>query len=199
MIAMHLFIYIVITFLGILSYAIGVWKMLQNKYSPSTFSRIVWVLLAINSFAGLVLSHSSSASILLGAILLLGNVAMCIASFFKGTREMGNLEFICLGLLALSGIIWIFFNAPLVNLIISLGAHFIGAAPTYKKVWFNPKGEDIPFWLLFFLASVLSIYISDATSLKTIILPVYFVFFDGSIVLLALRRFKPSYSIDTPH
>ncbi len=90
---MHTFIFCPIFVLGVSSYAIGVWKMVQNKYSPSFFSRIVWVLFAINSFAGVVLSHSSSSSILLGLILLVGNIAMCILSFSKGTKGMGNLEY----------------------------------------------------------------------------------------------------------
>jgi cation transport ATPase len=187
---MNLSLYVAITVLGLASYVIGVWKMLQNKYAPSTFSRVVWVLLAINSFAGVLLSNSSKASILLAAILLIGNAAVCIVSFAKGTREMGHLEYVCLALLIISGVIWIFFKAPLINLSISLIAHFIGAAPTYKKVWRNPKSENTAFWLLFFLASVLSIFVSDHSSLKTIILPIYFIFFDGSIVLLTLRKYS---------
>lgn len=185
---LHTFIYIIIALLGISSYAAGAWKMLRNKYSPSVFSRIVWVLLAINSFVAVVLS-GSSASILLGAILLLGNIAICIISFSKGTKGMGNLEYICLVLLAISVLIWIFFRAPVVNLVISLAAHFIGAAPTYKKVWLDPKSEDVTFWFLFFLASALSIFVSDYSSLTTILLPIYFAAFDGSILLLAMRRF----------
>ena len=186
---MQIFLLAVITILGVASYVAGVWQMLKGKYLPSTFSRVVWVLLAINSFAGVVLSKSSQSSILLGAILLLGNIAVCIVSFWKGTKTIGKLEYYCIALLVLSGIIWIFFRAPLVNLAISLFAHFIGAAPTYKKVWQNPKGESIAFWSLFFLASVLSIFASQGHSFEMMILPIYFAVFDGSIFLLSMRRY----------
>lgn len=185
---MQLALYTAITILGLSSYFIGIKQMIQNKYSPSTFSRIIWVLLSINSFAGVALSNSSNASILLGGILLIGNVAMCIVSFWKGTREIGKLEFICIGLLILSGIIWIFFRAPLVNLLISLFAHFIGAAPTYKKVIKDPRSESTSFWSLFFFASLLSIFAGGYASLWTIILPLYFTLFDGSIFALSLRK-----------
>ncbi|MEK7586518.1 MAG: hypothetical protein AAB453_01460, partial [Patescibacteria group bacterium] len=116
---MQIFLFSTICLLGTASYVIGVWQMLKNKYSPSTFSRVVWVLLAINSFAGVILSQSSRASVLLGGLLLLGNVAVCIVSFWKGVRTIGKLEYICLDLLEASGLIWIFFRAPLVNLGIS--------------------------------------------------------------------------------
>jgi hypothetical protein len=182
-------LYTTITLLGISSYAVGIWKMLKNKYKPSTFSRIIWVLLSINSFAGVFLSHSSSSSILLGGIGLLGNIGMCFVSLFKGTREIGKLEYFCSIMLMFSVIVWMTLDAPLINLAISLFAHFIGAVPTYKKVWNHPESEDISFWFLFFLASALSIFVSNTFSLRTIILPVYFMLFDGSILLLALRKF----------
>jgi hypothetical protein len=185
---MQLFLFIVIAVLGTASYVVGVWQMLRNKYSPSTFSRIVWVLLAVNSFAGVIVSGSSQASILLGGILLAGNIAVCIVSFWKGTRTIGSLEYICILLLGTSGIVWIFFRAPLINLGISLFAHFIGATPTYKKVWFNPASESTAFWSLFFLASLLSIFASPESSIKDIILPIYYTFFDGSLFALSLRR-----------
>ena len=180
-------LYLLITLLGILSYAIGIGKMLKNKYAPSTFSRIIWFLLAINSFAGVLLSNSSSASILLAGILLLGNMGICVVSFFKGTRGIGRLEYICSMLLVLSAIVWLVSDAPLVNLLISLLAHFIGAAPTYKKVWHQPESEDIGFWLLFFLASLLSIFVSDASTLKAVIFPIYYMLF--ARVALSRERF----------
>jgi hypothetical protein len=186
-------IYALIVLFGLSSYIVGAWQMIRNQYSPSTFSRVVWVLLAINSFAAVCLSHSSHASILLGAVALAGNVLICTLSFSKGTKTIGKMEYICIALLILSVLIWIFFNAPLVNLSISLFAHFVGAAPTYKKVWLNPNDESLTFWMLFFIASVLSIFISDFSSIKSILLPLYCALFDGSIMVLALRRYDPKF------
>lgn len=187
---MDLYLYAAITILGLSSYVVGVWQMLKNKYSPSTFSRVIWVLLSINSFAGVILSNGSKSSILLSSIFLLGNIAICVTSFWKGTKVIGKLEYFCLVLLLISGVIWIFFSAPLLNLMISLLAHFIGGMPTYKKVWLDPKSESVGFWSLFFFASLLSIFTTDGTSLKTIIFPIYFTIFDGSMFLLALRKAK---------
>jgi hypothetical protein len=162
--------------------------MINNKYVPSTFSRVIWLLLVVNSFAGVVLSHGSQSSVLLSAIFLIGSFAICIISFWKGTKAFGKLEYFCLGLLALSGVVWIFFNAPLINLIISLFAHFIGALPTYRKVWLNPESESFWFWSLFFFASLLSVFVAGAVSFKTIIFPIYFTLFDGSLFFLTLRK-----------
>jgi hypothetical protein len=185
---MQFFLFALITILGVASYGIGVWQMLKGKYIPSTFSRVIWVLLAINSFAGVFLSGGSQSSILLGAILLVGNIAVCIVSFWRGVKTIGTLEYICIALLLFSGLVWILFDAPLINLLISLIAHFIGALPTYKKVWRDPQSESVAFWSLFFLASVLSIFARDSDSLKAIILPIYYTLFDGSIFVLSVRK-----------
>ncbi len=187
---MTYFLYVLIGIFGISSYVVGVSQMLKNKYSPSTFSRVIWLLLAINAFAGIVLGNASTSSILLGGIFLLGNALVCIVSFWKGTKLVGNLEYFCIVLLAVSGGIWIFFDAPLLNVSLSLFAYFVGALPTYKKVWYDPKSESIGFWSLFFIASALSIVATDSFSLEAIIFPIYFTLFDGSMTLLSLRKLR---------
>ena len=187
---MSIYLYIIITILGLASYAVGVWQMLKNKYSPSTFSRVIWVLLSINSLAGVILSNSGKSAILLSGIILIGSSAIAIVSFWKGTKTIGKLEYFCMSLLLISGVIWILFNVPLINLIISLFAHFVGGLPTYKKIWINPKSENIIFWLLFFLASLLSVFVTDFNALKNVIVPIYFTLFDGSMLFLSLRKKK---------
>lgn len=189
---MESLLYILIALFGCASYFVGLREMLRGTYAPSLFSRVVWLLLAVNSFAGVILSQSTKASILLAGILLLGNAAICIASFWKGTRSIGRVEIGCLGLLFISLLIWIFFKAPLVNLLISLSAHFIGAIPTYRRVWINPKSESTAFWSLFFIASVLSVVVSLGEPLKLVVLPLYFALFDGSMCVLSLRHTNPT-------
>ncbi len=185
---MQTVLYADIVFFGLASYVVGCTEMLKGKYSPSVFSRIVWVLLSINSFAGVYFSGGSHSSLILSFIFLIGNVAICLISFWKGTREFGYTEYVCAALLVISGLIWFYFSAPLLNLIISLVAHFIGGIPTYKKVWNNPKSESVGFWSLFFIASLLSLIASDTKELSRIAFPLYFTFFDGSMFLLSVRK-----------
>lgn len=181
-------LYAIILLLGFASYSVGIKQMLMGKYSPSVFSRVIWLLLAINSFAGVVISKSTNASILLAGIFLVGNAAICLASFWKGSKEFGKLEIFCLALLLVSCFVWILFDSPLINLGISLLAHFVGALPTYKRVWLHPKSESTLFWFYFFGASALSIFASSDSTVKTVIFPLYFTLFDGSLFLLSLRK-----------
>lgn len=180
-------LFIAIFLLGLASYTVGVVEVLRGKYRPSVFSRIVWLLLAINGFAGTVGSQASSASIFLAGILLVGCLVMALLSVWKGNREFGKLEWVCLVLLGISAYIWIFYDEPFVNLLISLFGDLIGGIPTFRNVWKNPKSESSLFWFFFFAASVLSLIPSGTAPWTDKIFPLYFTFFDGTFFLLSLR------------
>lgn len=180
-------LYALILLLGLASYTAGLSQMFQGKYAPSVFSRVVWLLLAAISFAGVLGSNGSTASTLLAGIFLAGNASICLVSFWKGSRDFGRLELVCLALLAVSSLVWILFKAPLLSLCISLFAHLVGALPTYKRVWSKPESESTLFWFFFFAANVLGIFASKGSSLEAIVFPVYFTLFDGSLFILSIR------------
>lgn len=185
---MELVLYILILIFGVASYMVGLRQMMTNKYSPSVFSRVVWALLAMISFAGVVAGGSGPATIALAAIFLIGNIAICVTSFWKGVRSSGRLEYACLAILAASAVVWVVFNTPIISLTISLIAHFVGAVPTYAKVWRDPKSESAGFWSLFFIASLLTVLTSWGQPIYLLIFPIYFALFDGIMTFLALRR-----------
>ncbi len=181
-------LFLLILLFGLSSYFIGVKEILAGKYAPSVFSRIVWLLLAIISFASVLAIDSTKASVVLAGILLVGNASICFTSFWKGTKEWGRLEYVCLSILVISGLVLVLFKAPLVSLAIGLFAHFIGAIPTYKRVLTKPESESTGFWSLFFVASVLSVIASLNQPLRLVIFPIYFTFFDGSMTFLSMRK-----------
>lgn len=174
--------------IGLTAYATAVYQMLQNVYTPSFFSRGVWFLLGINSFAGVLLGGGSDSSVVLAGTLFVGNLAVFITSYKKGTREFGLVEKISLCLLIISALLWVVLDAPFIGLIVSLAAHFIGGIPTIWRVAKKPESEQAYHWYFFWVASVLTIYNSDASDLKSIAFPIYFALFDGLIILLANRK-----------
>jgi hypothetical protein len=187
---MNLFLYVLIGIFGVSSYVVGIKEILKGRYTPSTFSRGVWLLLAGNTFAGLIFSEASESSIFLGGIFLLGNLAIFIVSLRRGSKHIGKLELFCIAILSISVAVWVQYDTPFVNLLLSLFAHFIGALPTYVKVWRNPHDESFGFWSLFFIASILSIFTTADATLASLTFPIYFALFDGSMTLLSLRKAK---------
>jgi len=180
--------YILILLLGIATYVSAVWQMLRGEYSPSFFSRGVWFLLGINSFAGVLLGDGSKSSVILAATLFVGNAAVFAISYWKGSRDFGFAEKISLILLIMSTVMWLALDAPFIGLIMSLVAHFIGGIPTIWRTIKRPQTEQAYHWYFFFTASVISIIASPEKTITTILFPVYFTFFEGLIILLVNRK-----------
>ncbi|PID99502.1 hypothetical protein CSA80_01940 [Candidatus Saccharibacteria bacterium] len=163
--------------------------MMRGDYSPSLFSRAIWFLLSINSFAGVALGGGSQDAIVLAFIYLLGSVAVFLVSIKKGSREFGKIEAISLALFVLSCVIWVVFDAPVINLMISLVAHFIGGVPTITRTLRKPSSEKALHWYFFCAASLMAAIGSPEKTFAAVLFPVYFALFDGLIILLVNRRF----------
>lgn len=171
---------------GCASYAWGSWDIVRRGYRPSVFSRAVWLALAGVSFASAVASDAALPAVVLAGVLLAGNLTIFALSAWRGSREFGVLELVCLALIAVSVGAWIAFDSAFVGLVMSLVTHGIGAAPTLVKVWRDARSESAGFWFFFFAASVASAIGSVGDGIEAAVLPLYFVVFDGSMFLLAM-------------
>lgn len=179
--------YVVFLF-GITAYATAVYQMVIGTYSPSFFSRGVWFLLGIISFAGVLLGQGSAGSIALAGALLIGNTAVFAVSYRYGSRDFGLVERLSLVLLAISIGAWLLFESPFLGLVISLAAHFIGGVPTLWRVLKKPESEQAYHWYFFFIGCIISIVASHDRALTAILFPVYFAVFDGLIIVFANRK-----------
>ncbi len=175
--------FILIALLGITAYGSAVYQVLYGKYSPSFFSRGVWLLLGVNSFIGVLFGNGTKASVILAATLLVGNLAVFLASYKKGSRDFGKVEKLSLTLLVIALFIWVIFKAPFLTLVISLGG-----IPTIVRAAKNPESEQAVHWYFFFTACLLTIIASPDKTISAILFPIYFAFFDGSIILLVNRN-----------
>ena len=182
------FLLVVIALLGIATYTSAVYQMFYSNYSPSFFTRGVWLLLGINSFVGVFYGEGTKAAVILAATLLFGNALVFLVSYKKGSREFGLVERFSLVLLIVAMFIWIILDAPYITLIISLAAHFIGGIPTIWRTIKKPESEQAVHWYFFFTASILTIVASSNRALTAILFPVYFAIFDGIIIFLANRK-----------
>lgn len=182
------FLFVLIVVLGIATYASAVYQMLFGKYAPSFFTRGVWLLLGINSFIGVLFGGGTRASVILAATLLFGNAAVFLVSYKKGSRDFGPVEKLSFALLIGAILIWLFFNAPFVTLVVSLVAHFIGGVPTIWRTIKKPESEQALHWYFFFTACILSIIASPSKAITAILFPVYFAVFDGLIIALSNRK-----------
>lgn len=170
------------------SYLVGFYEVATHKYRPSLFTRSVLLLLAINSFAALLVGGAAVSAMALGSAYLVGNILIWIGSLWRGDYEFGKVEIFSLTLLFISGILWITTDAPAINLLLGIIANSAGLLPTIRRAWRDPKSESSGFWLLFFFASLLSLFTVKDSRFISLALPVYFCITDGGLFLLSKRK-----------
>lgn len=171
------------------SYFFGIKSIFQNKYTPSIYSRVVWIFLSINNFASVVALKNDYSVLLFAGLGLVGSFFILVLTLKKSKREFGTTEVISTILLIISLGVWMFTKLHLLNLSIGLLAHFIGGIPTIKKVFVDPEDEDTLFWLFFAVASILVLIKADKVNISGYLYPLYIVFFECLITILCFRRY----------
>lgn len=180
---------ILILIFTIASYFFGAKAILENRYRPNVFSRIIWLLVALNGLASVVQLKNSPSIILFAVLGFFGSFLIFALSLRKSKASFGPIEFVSIVLLLISLALWYFTRFPFLNLIIGLVITFIGGIPTYIKALKDPYEEDIPFWLFFTLASLITFYDSDWSTLSGYLFPLYFLISNAGMTLLCLRRY----------
>jgi hypothetical protein len=172
-----------------LSYSFGISSICRGKYQPSIYSRVVWLLIAVNCFIGVLALNNSPGTLILTGISVIGSLVMLISALKYSVHIFGVTEIICTILLAISIVLWITLNAPLVNVMLGLVAHFIGGIPSIVKAIKKSDSENMLFWLFFALASALAFIQADKTQFDKFIFSFYHMVFDGGMTLLAARQY----------
>lgn len=180
---------LLIIFLVTASYFFGAKAILENRYFPNIYSRVIWLILAINGLASVILLKNSLSIILFAVLGFLGNLLIFVLSIKKSKKILGPIEFISTIFLFLSLGIWIFTKLPFLNLSIGLIISFIGGIPTFVQVIKNPNDEDILFWLFFALASFVTLINSDRSNISGYLFPLYFLLTNSAMTLLCSRRY----------
>ena len=178
-----------IIILALLSYYSGLKSVIKGKYKPSIYSRFIWALISINSFIGVVLLDNNSGIIALAGVQLIGSIAMLLGAMKYSVKSFGRTEIICTILLIVSLIVWLVLKSPIINVLISLIAHFIGGMPTIISSWKKPSSEDFFFWLFFAVASLLAYLNANKVDFKSFIYALYFLIFDSLITITSARQY----------
>jgi len=179
---------IIIAIFTFLSFYNGIKAVYGGFYRPNVYSRIIWSLLAINAFAGLVRLENYSAILLLSGLQVAGGLCILILSFKYSIFKFGLAEKIASILLVCSGIVWLAADIPALNVAISLVAHFIGGIPTMLRVVKKPGSEYTAFWTYFAIGSFIAFLFADKSDFRNYMFAIYFALYNSSIIFLSLRE-----------
>lgn len=171
------------------SYSFGISSICHGKYQPSIYSRVVWLLIAINCFIGVLALNNSLGTLILTGISVLGSLLMLLSALKYSVHVFGTTEIICTILLSISVVLWIALDSPLMNVMLGLAAHFIGGIPSIIKAIKRADSENILFWFFFAVASILALIQADKGHIDKFAFSLYHVVFDGGMTILVARQY----------
>lgn len=69
---------------GLASYISGIGQVIRGQYRPNVLSRLIWLLLAINSTAGVLFGSHTVGAVALAVIFMAGNAGMFALAMPRG-------------------------------------------------------------------------------------------------------------------
>ncbi|MDD5341165.1 MAG: hypothetical protein PHC97_01875 [Patescibacteria group bacterium] len=122
----------------------------------------------------------------------LGSSITALLSIKYGEGGWSGFDKFCLTGSALGLVLWAITRQPIVALVITIFIDFLGALPTMKKSWHDPKSENKLTWLIFSIGTLFSVLAINKINFAIMILPIYMFLCCNTITLLVACPRKKS-------
>lgn len=172
-----------LSLLGFVPYLVTIY---QGKTQPNLATWWIWTIV------GIILSTSYYSA---GAVYTLwvpicsaiGHLVIAIFALKYGEGGWNRFDRVCVLGTGISLFLWWQFNSPLIALSISIVIDFLGALPTIRKSYHEPKTEDPLTWMIFLAAHTLNLFAIKHWSFALSAYPLYLFTITTTIVVLLLR------------
>lgn len=144
-----------------------IYAILKGKAKPVKATWIIWAIIDVITFLGMYHENALNGQIT-GAVAGAGIVTLL--SFKYGLPGWSKIDKFCLIGAIIAITLWIVFDNPVLGIITSCSAGFIGSIPTFVSAWENPDRESKAGWTLFWLSCVFAMIaipewtLADATA-----------------------------------
>lgn len=177
---------IVAGFLSLLGFVPYLFTIYQGKTRPNRATWSIWAIV------GIILStsyYSSGAvdTLWVPACSAIGHVLIAILAFKYGEGGWNRFDRVCLLGSGISLFLWWRFSSPVIALSINIVIDFLGALPTIRKSYYEPKTEDPLTWMIFLAAHTLNLFAINHWSFALSAYPLYLFSVTSTIVVLLLR------------
>lgn len=157
-------------------------SIFKGNTRPHRTTRFVVAFATTVAFTSLIADDSKITVWFLGVSTIFG-VVIFLLSIKYGLGGASRIDIASL-FIAIAGIIlWILTNEPILALLLSIGADFVGYVPAFIKTWHLPKSEG-PFFYILSLVTVTLTMIANGKIDREIIYPAYI--FLATLFMLAL-------------
>ncbi|WP_310424476.1 hypothetical protein [Chamaesiphon sp. VAR_48_metabat_135_sub] len=152
-------------------------------------NRVTWGIWTTIGFILLGSSYSLGATntLWLQIAQVISQVIITFYAFKYSQGKWDLLDRICLGGAGLSLLLWWQSGSPLVALLMNIVMDTLGAVPTIRKIYHDPKSEDLLFWVMSFSSAILNLFAIEIFSFSFVVFPLYLFILNVTIVTLLTR------------
>lgn len=158
--------------------------ILLRKARPNRASWLIWSVANILTLFSYYASGARATAWVPLCYAICTPIVALLAFVRCGEGGWSRLDRWCLGVSALSGLVWWIFKTPVITLLMNMMIVYAGALPTMRKAYRNPKSENKLAWLLFFLGCVLNILAIKDWRFIIMIYPILGAIANGIVVSL---------------
>jgi hypothetical protein len=181
-----------ISIAGYLPYISGI---IKGKSKPNRATWLIWSILGtVLCFTSFEVSNHDWMVICVPIVYMVGPTMVALLSFWYGEGGTSKFDVICF-LFAFIGLgLWLILDMVVLALWLSIIIDGIGALPTIKKSYLDPKSESMIGWIAFSVANAINFAVLfhrfDGTeSVHTLVYPLYL--FSISVIILMVML-KPN-------
>lgn len=181
---------------GILSIASGVLAVigfipyiraiLTRATKPAKATWLIWASLDTITITGMCVQDSLNGQIV-GAVI--GVWIVALLSLKYGESGWTRLDKFCIGGAIIGIVLWGIFSSPTLGIVTSLVVIFIGSMPTFVSAWKDPKKENKPAWIIFWVSCVCTVLAIPKFTLDDASQPI--AFFAVETVMMFILFIKP--------
>lgn len=180
------FISIAASFFSFLYFVPYLVTVCQGKTRPNRASWWIWGTNGLIMCASYYFSNGATNTLWALFFPVIAQLIIAVLSFKYGQGGWNRFDKICLSSAGVGLVLWWRFNSPLIALALSLVVDFMGALPTIKKSYYEPKTESLVSWFVYGIGTFLNLFTIKNWSIEIAAVPLYVFFINVIIVSLLL-------------
>jgi hypothetical protein len=180
--------------LGALATAIAVYGYVpylrdtfRGRTKPHAFSWLVWGLMTGIGFVAQVVEGGGAGTWVMGFTALACGVIF-VSALFLGEKDITRLDWLCLAGAAVSILLWIITDDPLLSVILITVIDVFGCIPTFRKSYSKPYEETLVTYVLSSVKSAFGLLALQRFTVVTALYPFALVVINAAFVMLFVVR-----------
>lgn len=163
-------------------------SIIRGSTRPNTVSWFLWTCaVGITFFAQTSIGLSWSLCLLAGALVCNATVTI-LCLFGYGYKNFTKVDLLTLVFSLIAIVSWLISNDPLMGIIFGVIADCIAYAPTFFKMYHDPKSEQRMYWIILTIADMLALFSVTSFTPANIIFPIAYGLMNGVGLLILLQR-----------